>query len=554
MIRQTSTFELMAGESQYSATSEALHQATRHTLFVVTPTLAEVAMKVVAEREPLDLQRWFLVLVRAAPSIAVIILLSLGVTAVLTERQDPVYEARATVLLRPGALERLASSASAEDRSRLLANDLALLTSDKSRSEVADRSGIDLDITAEAIDPDGDSVRLSAEGSQPVVLAEDLNGWSVAYVDLLAARTAEVIATFESQAEDRLSSATDELAAVQAPLIRLDEEISQLPPGDERDTANTRRDFLEAQNSQQVVRLEDVIEQAEEDLLGLELVVLFQDDTSAEVLSPATVPTVAIRPDRRRSYLLALTIGTLLAFAQAGLRALANPTMLRPTDLAEIGMTAPVARVSRRPGRTNHRSDEADRAVISDVLLHPPYSPALVTCPQKSKRPLRVTPLAAAASAMGQTTVVVDADLRRPTLRISPVGGAGPKSGANGEIRAPGLSEILNGDLEPLDAVLPNSLTPGVDLVPAGLEEGLPPTASPSRWAAAITDLLPKYDLVLLSAPPLAAVPEGTTLAAASASAIVMIEKGRSQKRDVERLLTVLEGAGTPIAAVIWVG
>lgn len=158
--------------------------------------------------------------------------------------------------------------------------------------------------------------------------------------------------------------------------------------------------------------------------------------------------------------------------------------------------------------------------------------------------------LAGAAARMGSRVLLVEADLRRPTLAQQ----LGVQSG-------PGLADVL------IDAVSMHDATQAVDL--EGLAEGskgrtfdllvsgavLPPNPGELIESHAMEALLQQaksvYDLIVIDTPPLTAVSDAFPLLRKVDGVIIVGRVGRNRRDIAERLHETLTGAGAPLLGVV---
>jgi succinoglycan biosynthesis transport protein ExoP len=160
--------------------------------------------------------------------------------------------------------------------------------------------------------------------------------------------------------------------------------------------------------------------------------------------------------------------------------------------------------------------------------------------------------LAASAARMGSRVLLLEADLRRPTLALQ----LGVQSG-------PGLADVLIG------AVMLDEATQAIDLetLPSGngaegrtfdvLVAGaaLPPNPGELIESHAMETVLAQaqsfYDLVVIDTPPLTAVSDAFPLLRKVDGVIIVGRVGRNRRDVAERLHETLTGAGAPLLGVV---
>jgi Mrp family chromosome partitioning ATPase len=152
---------------------------------------------------------------------------------------------------------------------------------------------------------------------------------------------------------------------------------------------------------------------------------------SAQVEQPAAVPTSPSSPHVLRSALLGLALGLLLAIALAFVRDTLDRRLRNPADIEESFSSPVVGHVRERvmgkvarPGRDGDKEAKLDleafrilRRNIEFLNLDAPPRSLVVTSavPQEGKTTVAAS-LAFAAAAAGKRTLLVDGDLRRPSV------------------------------------------------------------------------------------------------------------------------------------------
>jgi capsular exopolysaccharide synthesis family protein len=141
--------------------------------------------------------------------------------------------------------------------------------------------------------------------------------------------------------------------------------------------------------------------------------------------------------------------------------------------------------------------------------------------------------LALAVAAADARVLVVEADLRKPTL-----------ADVFGVERAVGLTDVLAGRLELDDVVQPWGDS-GVTVLPSG---PLPPNPAELLGSAAMGALLDKarsaYDLVVIDTPPLLPVTDPAVLAARVDGALLVARFGKTSRQQLTQAKRALEAVG----------
>lgn len=150
-----------------------------------------------------------------------------------------------------------------------------------------------------------------------------------------------------------------------------------------------------------------------------------------------------------------------------------------------------------------------------------------------------VANLAIAFAQGGTRTLLVDCDLRRPSLHAL--------FGASNER---GLTTMLVGD-DPAPPIVDTPVD-GLRLLPSG-----PPAPNPSeilasqRFQALIDDLAARADLVLFDAPPALAVSDAIVLSRRVDGVVLVVTAGKTKRDHASRAKQQLERAGARVLGVV---
>ncbi len=150
--------------------------------------------------------------------------------------------------------------------------------------------------------------------------------------------------------------------------------------------------------------------------------------------------------------------------------------------------------------------------------------------------------LAIALAQAGQKVILVEADLRRPSL--------GEYMGFE---RAVGLTNVLIGQIALLDALQAFGADERLAILPGG---PIPPNPSEILGSQAMNDLIRQLedlaDVVIFDTPPLLPVTDAAVLAAQTRGALLVIRAGKTTREQVRRALRALDAVGaTAIGATL---
>ena len=140
----------------------------------------------------------------------------------------------------------------------------------------------------------------------------------------------------------------------------------------------------------------------------------------------------------------------------------------------------------------------------------------------------------------GQRVLLIDADLRRPSLHR-----------ALDLLREPGLTNLLIGDAEPRETVRPNVL-PNLDFLPSG---PFPPNPSEllnsKTMARLIEEFEGRYDQVIIDSPPVLAVTDAAILALHTDGVVIVLRSGETEQRAAERSVDQLRRLGVRVFGAV---
>jgi capsular exopolysaccharide synthesis family protein len=140
----------------------------------------------------------------------------------------------------------------------------------------------------------------------------------------------------------------------------------------------------------------------------------------------------------------------------------------------------------------------------------------------------------------GQRVLLIDADLRRPSLHR-----------ALDLLREPGLTNLLIGDAEPRETVRPNVL-PNLDFLPSG---PFPPNPSELLNSKTMVRLIEefegRYDQVIIDSPPVLAVTDSAILAVHTDGVVIVLRSGETEQRAAERSVDQLRRLGVRVFGAV---
>ena len=148
--------------------------------------------------------------------------------------------------------------------------------------------------------------------------------------------------------------------------------------------------------------------------------------------------------------------------------------------------------------------------------------------------------LAISIAQTGKKVLLIDADMRRPTIARLLV-----------EKASPGLSEVLLGEVTNEEAVHP-SVYPNLDILFSG---EIPPNPSEilssESFAALIEASAEQYDYILVDTPPVNVVTDACVIANLLDGVLLLVREGRANKEEVRQAINNLQLTGAKVLGYI---
>ncbi|WP_392544993.1 polysaccharide biosynthesis tyrosine autokinase [Oryzobacter telluris] len=265
------------------------------------------------------------------------------------------------------------------------------------------------------------------------------------------------------------------------------------------------------------------------------------------------LPGVKVAPVTRTNLLVGALVGLGVAYVLVFLRRQLDTRLRSVADVEELVATSvlgvvPTTTELRRETARGRLEDlgpaaEAFRQIRTNLRylsVDGSLRSIVVTSanPGEGKSTVSAT-LARTLSEAGQKTVIIDADLRRPTLAAV--------LDQSGRV---GLSQLLSGQVR-LKDVLQDTDQPNLKFIAAGRVPPNPSELLGSQRMHALVDHLAKDHLVILDAPPLLAVTDAGLLAAMTDGALLVFAVGRTQKEQARHSAKLMAQVGARVLGVV---
>jgi capsular exopolysaccharide synthesis family protein len=168
----------------------------------------------------------------------------------------------------------------------------------------------------------------------------------------------------------------------------------------------------------------------------------------------------------------------------------------------------------------------------------------LVTSPNRGDgKSTTCSNLAIAMASAGRKTLIIDADLRRPTQHE-----------IFGRLNAVGLSDVITRGTF-VDQAIQNTGIEGLGLLACG---ALPPNpveiVRAQSFSRMLDQLQEHFDLIIIDSPPILAAPDARTLGAQADAALLVLHHERSTRQDAVQAAKSLRGIGANLIGVVFNG
>jgi len=298
--------------------------------------------------------------------------------------------------------------------------------------------------------------------------------------------------------------------------------------------------------------------------------------SNIRVVDPAMIPSTPSRPAKTRNVALAFLVGLVGGIGLALMREYLDNTVKTPDDIETLARLPSLAVVpqfagtngnGKRPGLLQGFSSnghekrielvaqhlpksqmsEAFRALRTSILLsqadHPPQVILVTSALPREGKTTAAANLAVTLAQLGDSTVLVDADLRKPGIgRLLNLGTG----------KYAGLSSYLAG-VSTLDLVsIPHPAIPNLAAIPTG---PLPPNPadllSSHKLAEAIAELRTKYKFIVIDSPPIMAATDAVILSVQVDGVLLVVRSGETPKEAFTRTRDLLNSVKCHILGVV---
>jgi succinoglycan biosynthesis transport protein ExoP len=295
------------------------------------------------------------------------------------------------------------------------------------------------------------------------------------------------------------------------------------------------------------------------------------------VVDPALIPSSPSRPQKARNILLAFLVGLVGGIGLALFREYLDNTVKSPDDVEALtglpslavvpalpGMNVGHGRLSRNAKGTTQSASgpriemlsfaqpksqisEAFRALRTSLLLsqadHPPQVILVTSALPREGKTTAAVNLAVTLAQLGDRTLLIDSDLRKPGIRRALDITTGKDAG---------LSSYLAG-VSTLDEVtIPH---PSIQNLVAMTTGPIPPSPadllSSHRMREAITELRHRFKFIVIDSPPVMAATDAVLISALTDGVLLVVRSGETPKEAFTRTRDLLAAVKCRLLGVV---
>lgn len=489
-------------------------------------------------------RRWWIVLL--------LMLVAGGAAYVSADRQTRQYSATATMLLSAGS----ASSTTGVDVNALRATELLaetyrkLIESNDMQRRIAEQVGLEEipgSLTASIVD-----------GSQLIdIRVTDTDPERAALIANTAVTEFQEYVSEQAQAdaENARSSIDTQIEALEAQVAEIDSQLAELNSrpnsDDDPETQRAIEDLTEARASlrDQLVELN-----SNAATIGAQTMAASGRVSQAGV---AEVPDEPFEPRPMRSALLGLFVGLLLGVGLVALLEFMDNTVKPERNIQELAHAPLLASIANLPklqpgggqvySMTQPRSGSAEairllRTNLEFASASGDISRLVITSPNPGEGKSTVAANLGVVMAQGGTkTVVIDADLRKPTQhRIF------------GVPNDQGLTTLMTHPERSWEEVAKKVALPGLMLIPSG---PLPPNpadlVSSERFSELLDQLREEADLVIIDSPPVLSASDSLAIARYTDGVLVVCRANQTRIEALQATASSIHQGGIRLVGVV---
>lgn len=355
------------------------------------------------------------------------------------------------------------------------------------------------------------------------------------------------------QAEKQRNFITERLGQIEGRIDRAQKALDSLVNDAALETDPEKVTALDVRTA----ALQETIDKAEQTYAALSAQLNNNSTNYLTILAPAQEPLTPISPNIPRNILLGALAGLILSAALIFLLEYLDDTIKSPADvqrvlgLSTLGAITRISNIKKPTDNlitSNHQRSpiaEAYRVLRTNLRfsgIENPSGALLITSatPGEGKTTTAAN-LAVTLAQMGKHVVLVDTDLRRPTIHTF--------FGLRNDV---GLSSLFMDEPAQWNDVLCTTEIEGLRVVTSG---PIPPNPAEildsRRMNEIISNLRAQSDLVIFDSPPTLAVADASILGSKCSGAILVVNAGQTRTEAAYHALETLEQTNVKVVGVV---
>jgi polysaccharide biosynthesis transport protein len=300
--------------------------------------------------------------------------------------------------------------------------------------------------------------------------------------------------------------------------------------------------------------------------------------SNIRVVDPALAPSSPSRPQKARNILLAILVGLVGGVGLALFREYLDNTVKSPDDIEALTGLPSLAVVPSLPGLNGHHRrlsrfsrephppvtagprvellsyvqpksqiSEAFRALRTSLLLsqaeHPPQVILVTSALPREGKTTAAVNLAVTLAQLGDRTLLMDSDLRKPGVRRALNLTIGKEAG---------LSSYLAGVSTLDEVIIPHPTITNLEALTTG---PVPPSPadllSSHRMREAITELRRRFKFIVIDSPPIMAATDAVILSSLTDGVLLVVRSGETPKEAFTRTCDLLAAVKSRLLGVV---
>jgi len=301
--------------------------------------------------------------------------------------------------------------------------------------------------------------------------------------------------------------------------------------------------------------------------------------SNIRIVDPALVPSSPSRPQKARNILLAFLVGLVGGIGLAIFREYLDNTVKSPDDIESLTGLPSLAVVPSLPGLNGHHQSrfsrlvgdsepqaaggprvellsyvqpksqisEAFRALRTSLLLsqaeHPPQVILVTSALPREGKTTAAVNLAVTLAQLGDRTLLMDSDLRKPGVRRALNLTIGKETG---------LSSYLAGVCSLDEVMVPHPMISNLTALTTG---PVPPSPadllSSHRMREAIAELRRQFKFIVIDSPPIMAATDAVILSALTDGVLLVVRSGTTPKEAFTRARDLLAAVKCRLLGVV---